>query len=118
MPANRLIRSTILAIYVTLVVAGASVLVSPDAMAQQGYAQKPVPSGLVAMIQNAPTEPLDPKLFLNPFISGIGIQIHWSDIEPVQGKPNWARLDELFTAAQQSHKWVHLMVFAGFFSPP
>ena len=45
------------------------------------------------------------------------MQIHWSDIEPAAGKPNWARLDQLFAAAQVSHKWVHLLIFPGFWSP-
>jgi hypothetical protein len=88
-----------------------------EAMGQQGNARKPAPSGLVAVIKNDPTQPLDPKPFRNPYISGVAIQIHWSDIEPARGEPNWARLDALFAAAQTSHKWVHLLIFPGFFSP-
>jgi hypothetical protein len=88
-----------------------------DPMAERASIRKPLPSGLVAVIKNDPTQPLDPKPFRNPYISGIALQIHWSDIEPAQGKPNWARLDELFAAAQASHKWVHLLIFPGFFSP-
>jgi len=88
-----------------------------DAMALHEYARKLVPSGLVAVIPNDPTQPLDPKPFHNPYIRGVALQIHWSDIEPARGKPNWARLDELFAEAQLSHKWVHLLIFPGFFSP-
>jgi hypothetical protein len=88
-----------------------------EAVAQQGHGLKPAPSGLVAVIKNDPTQPLDPEPFRNPYISGVAIQIHWSDIEPAAGKPNWARLDALFAAAQASHKWVHLLIFPGFFSP-
>jgi len=118
MLAHRTLLSTILALQVTPFLAGALVLLANDAMAQHGYAQKPVPSGLVAVIKNDPGQPLDPKPFLNRYISGVALQIHWSDIEPVQGKPDWTRLDELFAAAQLSHKWVHLLIFPGFFSPP
>jgi hypothetical protein len=53
----------------------------------------------------------------NPFISGVQVQINWRDIEPVQGKPDWSKLDELFAAAESSKKWVHIAIFPGFFSP-
>ena len=53
----------------------------------------------------------------NPFISGVGFQIHWSDIELVEGKPDWSKLDELFAAAEKSKKWVQLCIYPGFFSP-
>lgn len=45
------------------------------------------------------------------------LQIHWCDIEPVQGQPDWAKLDELFAAAESSKKWVQLLIFPGFFAP-
>jgi hypothetical protein len=88
-----------------------------DALALPGYARKPAPSGLVATIRNDPSQPLDPKPFRNPYISGVGLQILWSDIEPAAGKPNWARLDELFAAAHASHKWVRLYIIPGFWAP-
>ena len=91
--------------------------IKADALALPGYARKPAPSGLVATIQNDPTQPLDPEPFRNPYISGVGLQILWSDIEPAEGKPNWGRLDELFAAAHASHKWVHLYIFPGFWTP-
>jgi hypothetical protein len=53
----------------------------------------------------------------NPFVSGVAVQINWRDIEPVQGKPDWSKLDELFAAAEKSKKWVQLDIFPGFFSP-
>jgi hypothetical protein len=53
----------------------------------------------------------------NSFISGVGVQINWRDIEPVEGKPDWSRLDGLFAAAESSHKWVKPDIFPGFFSP-
>jgi hypothetical protein len=79
------------------------------------------PSGLVVVrsVRNLPQEDraLDEQGLKNPFISGVAYQIHWSDIEPVQGKPDWSKLDDLFASAESSKKWVQLCVYAGFFSP-
>jgi hypothetical protein len=117
LPAYRTRRHAIFAVRAALLFAFLLRLAPSPAMAQGGYAQKPVPHGLVATIRNDPRQPLEPKPFLNPYISAVALQILWSDIEPVQGNPDWDRLDELFAAAQFSHKFVHLYVFAGFFSP-
>ena len=43
------------------------------------------PTGLVAVVVNKPGEPLDQTTFNNPYIRGVALQIHWSDIEPVEG---------------------------------
>ncbi len=118
MLAYRTHHPAILATFAALVLAGVLWLVPTVARAQLGYAQKPAPWGLAAVIRNDPAQPLDPKPFRNPHIRGVVLQIHWSDIEPAEGKTNWARLDELFAAAQTSHKWVHLLIFPGFWSPP
>jgi len=53
----------------------------------------------------------------NRFISGVAFQIKWGDVEPVQGKPDWSKLDKLFAAAESSKKWVHLLIFPGFGAP-
>lgn len=53
----------------------------------------------------------------NPYLNGVAVQINWRDIEPVEGKPDWSKLDALFAAAISSKKWVQLDIFAGFFSP-
>jgi hypothetical protein len=53
----------------------------------------------------------------NPSISGAALQIEWRDIEPVEGKPDWSKLDAVLAAAQGSNKWVQLLLFPGFFSP-
>src|SRR6202049_4581439 len=53
----------------------------------------------------------------NPFVSGVAVQINWRDIEPVQGKPDWSKLDALFAAAVSANKWVQLDIVPGFFSP-
>jgi hypothetical protein len=99
----------------------------PSAQARQSAAARPpsaptddsVPNGLVVVIENRPqTNPkLDLRALSNPFISGAALQIHWRDLEPVQGKPDWTRVDELFAAAESSRKWVHLLIFPGFFAP-
>ena len=53
----------------------------------------------------------------NPYMSGISIQMNWRDLEPVQGQPDWSKLDGIMAAAESSHKWVQLDIFPGFFSP-
>jgi len=111
------LNSTIRDIRVKLVLAGVLALLPSGAMAQYQHTWSPIPHGLVAVIPNDPTTPLDPIPFCNPYISGIALQIHWQDIEPVQGQPDWTRLDQLFWAAQFSHKWVQLLMFPGFWSP-
>ena len=77
-----------------------------------------LPSGLVVVIENKPQQSrLDLAALSNPFISGVALQIRWRDIEPAPGKPDWSKLDELFAAAASSKKWVHLLIFPGFFAP-
>jgi Beta-galactosidase len=110
-------RPAIVAVRAVLFFAGLPWLAPSLAMAQDGYARKPVPSGLAAVIKNDPAQPLDVKPFANPYIRIVALQIHWRDIEPAPGKFNWDRLDQLFNVAHTSHKWVHLYVFSGFFSP-
>src|SRR5579864_8934932 len=79
---------------------------------------RPVPSGLVVVIRNTPQSgSSDSQALNNPYISGVALQIHWSDIEPVEGKPDWSKLDALFAAAQSSKKWVQLCIYPGFFTP-
>ena len=77
------------------------------------------PGGLAVVLPTgAKRDPsLDLQALNNAYISGVAIQINWRDIEPVQGRPDWSRLDGLMAAAQSSHKWVQLAIFPGFFSP-
>ena len=79
------------------------------------------PRGLV-VVRGVKIKPQDERaLYLqalnNPLISGVGFQIKWRDIEPVRGKPDWSKLDELFSAAESSKKWVQLCIYPGFFTP-
>jgi len=77
------------------------------------------PGGLVVVIVDKPKQDrLDLRALDNSSISGVALQIHWGDIEPVEGKPDWTKLDQLFAAAESSKKWVQLLIFPGFFSPP
>ena len=76
-----------------------------------------VPSGLVVDITPRENGSLDLRALKNPCISGVALQIHWSEIEPLQGSPDWSKLDELFAAAESSKKWLHLEIFPGFFAP-
>ncbi len=94
---------------------------APDAGAGQPQASTDLssPHGLVVVIENKPQEDrLDLAALRNPFVSGVALQIRWRDLEPVEGKPNWSKLDQLFAAAEASNKWVQLLIFPGFFSPP
>ena len=78
-----------------------------------------IPSGLVVLLPSGEKNyrSLNLQVLNNPFMRGVAVQINWRDIEPVLGKPNWSQLDALFTAAESSKKWVHLIIFPGFFSP-
>ena len=76
------------------------------------------PSGLVVVIENRPQVALDLRTLSNPSISGVALQIRWRDIEPMAGKLDWSGLDQLLAAAESSKKWVQLLIFPGFFSPP
>ena len=79
----------------------------------------PSPNGLVVVLENKPEQVrLDLRALDNSFISGVALQIRWRDIEPDRGKPDWTKLDQLFTAAESSKKWVQLLIFPGFSSPP
>jgi hypothetical protein len=115
-------QSARLAAHIALVLA--LLLFPAAAMAEHGRplasTDNSLPSGLVVVIENKAHEdrPLDLRALNNPFISGVALQIRWRDIEPLQGKPDWSKLDQLFAAAESSKKWVQLLIFPGFFAPP
>jgi hypothetical protein len=78
-----------------------------------------IPNGLVVLLPSGEKnyQSMNLQVVNNPYISGVAVQINWRDIEPIQGKPDWTQLDALFAAAEASKKWVHLIMFPGFFSP-
>jgi Beta-galactosidase len=75
------------------------------------------PGGLVAVIAYDSGQTLDAPTFSNPYISGIAIQIHWSDIEPTEGTYNWSTLDAVVADAAANNKWVQFLIWPGFFTP-
>jgi hypothetical protein len=116
-------RSARLAERVVPILVGALLMLRDAAWAESGPPQASThnssPNGLVVVLENKPEQSrFDLRALNNPFISGVALQIRWRDIEPVQGKPDWSKLDQLFVAAQSSNKWVQLIIFPGFFSPP
>jgi len=116
-------RPARLVVHAALGLASASLLFASAATAESApyRASTPnsVPNGLVVVIENKPQEnQLNLRALSNPYISGVALQIHWSDLEPVEGNPDWSKLDQLFAAAESSKKWVQLLIFPGFFSPP
>jgi hypothetical protein len=113
-------RSVSLAIHIAVLVC--TLLLFPAAAMTQANQSRAatdnsMPRGLAVVIRNKPDQALDLRSLNNSAISGVAFQIHWSDIEPVQGKPDWSKLDQLFNAAESSKRWVQLLVFPGFFSP-
>jgi hypothetical protein len=116
-------RSATLAVHIALILASALTLFPAAATAEPGQplasTDNSLPSGLVVVIENKSQEDRsDLRALNNPNISGVALQIRWRDIEPVQGNPDWSKLDQLFAAAEASKKWVQLLIFPGFFSPP
>ncbi len=102
-----------------LTLAGSSAGAGAEPGQSSPSAAQPAPSGLVVVIENTPqASGLDLAVLKNPYISGAALQIRWRDIEPVEGKPDWSRLDQVLAAAQAARKWVQLLIFPGFFSPP
>jgi hypothetical protein len=78
-----------------------------------------IPSGLAVVLPTGDTrdQSVNLQAMNNLFMNGVHVQINWRDIEPVEGKPDWSRLDALFAAAESAHKWLRLSIFPGFFSP-
>lgn len=77
----------------------------------------PRPTGLVAVIKDRPGQPFVKHAFENPSIVGVALQIHWNDIEPTEGSPDWSRLDAFMAQAAAAGKWAQVSVYAGFFAP-
>jgi hypothetical protein len=120
---RRTARSARLAVPMALALASALLLFSAATTAEPGQSGastgNSAPNGLVVVIENKPqANRLNLQALNNPSISGVALQIRWCDIEPAQGNPDWSKLDQLFAAAEASKKWVQLLIFAGFFSPP
>jgi hypothetical protein len=84
----------------------------------QSSTEMSAPSGLVVVLPSGKeNEKVELQAMNNPYISGVAVQMNWRDIEPTQGQPDWSRLDEIFSAAESTNKWVQLLIFPGFFAP-
>jgi hypothetical protein len=84
----------------------------------QSSAEMFAPGGLVVVLPSGKQNEQKEVLAINnPYISGVAVQMNWRDIEPTQGQPDWSRLDEIFSAAESTNKWVQLLIFPGFFAP-
>jgi Beta-galactosidase len=122
---HRAPRCARVVVRIALVLASGLLLLPTAGMAEPGQScaatEDSAPRGLIVVrpVKNLPQQDraLDERALKNPYINGVEFQIHWSDIEPVQGKPDWSKLDDLFAAAESSKKWVHLAIFPGFFAP-
>jgi hypothetical protein len=120
---QRALRPVRRAVHVALVLGSGLLLFPMAAMAEPGQSQastdNPLPSGLVVVIKDKAKQNrgLDLRTVSNPYVSGVALQIHWSDIEPLEGKPDWTKVDALFAAAESSKKWVQLFIYAGYFAP-
>jgi hypothetical protein len=94
---------------------------APAAFAQRcALGAEAAPRGVVALLASGEKNyrMMNLAVVKNPFASGVAVQINWRDIEPARDAPDWSKLDALFAAAEAEKKWVHVMIFAGFFSPP
>jgi len=78
-----------------------------------------IPGGLAVVLPSGVnwSQAQNLRAVINPFMSGIAVQINWRDLSPVDGKPEWSRLDDLLSAAASAKKWLQLAIFPGFFSP-
>jgi hypothetical protein len=84
-----------------------------------GSADDSIPTGLVVVLPPGGRrgETADVRALKNSFIRGVAVQVDWRDVEPTQGRPDWSKLDQIFASAESAGRWVHLLVFPGFFSP-
>ena len=92
---HRAPRSVSLAVRIAFVAAGAFLLFVTSAMAESGQSRassdNTIPSGLVVVrhVKNSPQKDRALERALdNPLISGVGFQIEWRDIEPLEHR-NW-----------------------------
>src|SRR6202040_3192364 len=74
-----------------------------------------LPNGSVVLLPSGEKKYRSMKLQLlsNPSMSGVAVQVKWSEIEASGDKPDWSQLDALFAAAAAAKKWVHLIMFPG-----
>jgi hypothetical protein len=78
----------------------------------------PRPTGLIAFsIYQKGKVPFPERVFSNPLVSGVDLDIQWDNLEPAPNTFDWSALDCLFAQADANHKFVALAVIPGFRSP-
>ncbi len=110
-------RVSLIALVLSILVSRIPTAAAPQAAQSLVSAGPSPPSGLVIVIDPTAQGNQWRLAVKNPYVRGVAVQINWRDLEPVDGKPDWSTLDDVFAAAETSKKWVHLLIFPGFFSP-
>jgi hypothetical protein len=89
------------------------------ARAQGTPAQLPLqPFGLIAVSDYNYGPQLTSGVYTNPSVSGVGLRVNWSDLEPSPNTFAWATItDPVFAQAQANNKFVVLIVVPGFETP-
>jgi hypothetical protein len=88
------------------------------ASATQYASSAPAPTGVVVVVTPEDLTGTQWRAAVaNPSVSGVAVQIHWSDLEPSDGGYVWTQLDDVFATAHSHQKWVALLAFPGFFTP-
>jgi hypothetical protein len=85
-------------------------------------AVKPGPAGIVCLLDvDRPDHPLrhleQQPCWKNPNVAGVRLRSRWDKIEKVEGKFDWALLDQAVVLARQHHKRLGLSVAAGIATP-
>jgi hypothetical protein len=76
------------------------------------------PTGLVAFdIYEKGKVPFPERVFSDPLVSGVDVDIQWDNLEPAPDTFDWSALDCVFAQADANHKFVVLAVIPGFRSP-
>ena len=100
-------RSAKSVVHIALALASAWLLLPTAAMAEPeppcASTRGTIPTGLAVVLHSGEKNyhSMNLQLLKNPFMSGVSVQINWRDIEPVQGKPDWSKLDELFADGKE-----------------
>ena len=56
-------------------------------------------------------------MYANASITGVALRVNWQDVEPSANQFNWQMIDDVFTQAAASHKFVVLCLVPGFETP-
>jgi hypothetical protein len=76
------------------------------------------PEGLIAFsIYQSGRVPFPSEVFTDPSVSGVGLFVQWSNLEPEPNTFNWSILDCVFQQADEHNKFVSLAISPGFTTP-